>query len=142
MQIKLNRHLLRRKLGPAVPNDGRLTMARKKMTRKKSAGNSGSKPASKTAARRVPMREFSRSLPMSLLRAREAVMRHFRASLRNYDLTEQQWRFLRALASVDTIEVPELARVALLLGPTLSRILRDLAPPHLTHRRVPNPALH
>jgi len=90
----------------------------------------------KPKARRVPMREFSRSLPMSLLRAREAVMRHFRASLRNYDLTEQQWRILRALASVDTIEVTELARVAFLLGPSLSRILRDLEARRLIERRV------
>ena len=82
------------------------------------------------------MREFSRSLPMSLLRAREAVMRHFRASLRTHGLTEQQWRILRALASVDTIEVTELARVAFLLGPSLSRILRDLEARHLIQRQV------
>ena len=73
------------------------------------------------AVRRVPMRDFSRSLPMSLLRAREAVMRHFRASLRQHGLTEQQWRILRALAAIDTIEVTELARAAFLLGPSLSR---------------------
>jgi homoprotocatechuate degradation regulator HpaR len=90
----------------------------------------------KTKGRRVPMREFSRSLPMSLLRAREAVMRHFRASLRVHGLTEQQWRILRALASVDTIEVTELARVAFLLGPSLSRILRDLEARHLIGRRT------
>lgn len=90
----------------------------------------------KAAVRRVPMREFSRSLPMSLLRAREAVMRQFRPSLRDYGLTEQQWRILRALASVDTIEVTELARVAFLLGPSLSRILRDLEARHLIERRV------
>ena len=72
------------------------------------------------------MREFSRSLPMSLLRAREAVMRQFRPSLRRHDLTEQQWRILRALAAIDAIEVTELARIAFLLGPSLSRILRDL----------------
>ena len=82
------------------------------------------------------MREFSRSLPMSLLRAREAVMRQFRPSLRDHGLTEQQWRILRALASVDTIEVTELARVAFLLGPSLSRILRDLEARHLIERRV------
>jgi len=82
------------------------------------------------------MREFSRSLPMSLLRAREAVMRQFRPSLRDHGLTEQQWRILRALASVDTIEVTELARVAFLLGPSLSRILRDLEARHLVERRV------
>jgi homoprotocatechuate degradation regulator HpaR len=94
------------------------------------------KSPSKTTVRRVPMREFSRSLPMSLLRAREAVMRHFRGSLREHGLTEQQWRILRALASVDTIEVTELARVAFLLGPSLSRILRDLEARHLIERKV------
>jgi homoprotocatechuate degradation regulator HpaR len=94
------------------------------------------KSPDKIAARRVPMREFSRSLPMSLLRAREAVMRQFRPSLRDHSLTEQQWRILRALASVDTIEVTELARVAFLLGPSLSRILRDLEGRHLIERRV------
>jgi homoprotocatechuate degradation regulator HpaR len=97
------------------------------MTRKKS-------PSKKV--RRVPMREFSRSLPMSLLRAREAVMRHFRASLRDHGLTEQQWRILRALAAIDAIEVTELARVAFLLGPSLSRILRDLEARHLIERKV------
>ena len=82
------------------------------------------------------MRDFSRSLPMSLLRAREAVMRHFRSSLRHHGLTEQQWRILRALAAVDRIEVTELARVAFLLGPSLSRILRDLEGRRLIERRV------
>jgi homoprotocatechuate degradation regulator HpaR len=82
------------------------------------------------------MREFSRSLPMSLLRAREAVMRQFRPSLRNHGLTEQQWRILRALATVEAIEVTELARMAFLLGPSLSRILRDLEARHLIERKV------
>ena len=82
------------------------------------------------------MRDFSRSLPMSLLRAREAVMRQFRPSLRNHGLTEQQWRILRALTAVDAIEVTELARVAFLLGPSLSRILRDLEARDLIERRT------
>src|SRR5580700_4200819 len=106
------------------------------MARKKSSGRAGSTPATKAGGRRVPMREFSRSLPMSLLRAREAVMRHFRPSLRDHGLTEQQWRILRALTSVDAIEVTELARVAFLLGPSLSRILRDLEARHLIERRA------
>ncbi|MGB3044441.1 MAG: homoprotocatechuate degradation operon regulator HpaR [Xanthobacteraceae bacterium] len=83
----------------------------------------------------MPMREFSRSLPMALMRAREAVMRHFRASLRNHGLTEQQWRILRALGGVEAIEVTELARLAYLLGPSLSRILRDLEQRGLIERR-------
>lgn len=79
-----------------------------------------------TAKTRTRLRSFSKSLPMSLLRAREAVMRHFRASLRRYNMTEQQWRVLRALSDVERIEVTELARATFLLPPSLSRILRDL----------------
>ncbi|MGJ4968252.1 homoprotocatechuate degradation operon regulator HpaR [Bradyrhizobium sp. SZCCHNG3015] len=82
------------------------------------------------------MRDFSQSLPMALLRAREAVMRQFRPNLRQHGLTEQQWRILRALAAVDVIEVTELARVAFLLGPSLSRILRDLEARGLIQREV------
>jgi homoprotocatechuate degradation regulator HpaR len=108
-----------------------VTMARKRSLRATSFGAAG-----KAGVRPVPMREFSRSLPMSLLRAREAVMRHFRPSLRDHGLTEQQWRILRALASIDAIEVTELARLAFLLGPSLSRILRDLEARHLIARRA------
>jgi homoprotocatechuate degradation regulator HpaR len=85
----------------------------------------------RSGATRVRLRDFSKSLPMSLLRAREAVMRHFRASLRQFNITEQQWRVLRALTTVETIEVTELARATYLLSPSLSRILRDLE-----HRRL------
>ena len=106
------------------------------MARNKRPNKSGAEPIVASAARRVPMREFSRSLPMSLLRAREAVMRQFRPSLRQHGLTEQQWRILRALAAVETIEVTELARVAFLLGPSLSRILRDLEARRLIERKV------
>jgi homoprotocatechuate degradation regulator HpaR len=108
----------------AIDDGGSLTMAGKKS------------PNGMFEPRRGPMREFSRSLPMSLLRAREAVMRQFRPSLRNHGLTEQQWRILRALTAVDTIEVTELARVAFLLGPSLSRILRDLEARDLIERRT------
>jgi homoprotocatechuate degradation regulator HpaR len=72
---------------------------------------------------------------MLLLRAREAVMRHFRASLRVHGVTEQQWRVLRALGGVDEIEVTELARRTYLLGPSLSRILPDLEARKLIARR-------
>ena len=106
------------------------------MTGKKSPNGSRPEQEGRLEPRRGPMREFSRSLPMSLLRAREAVMRQFRPSLRNHGLTEQQWRILRALTAVDTIEVTELARVAFLLGPSLSRILRDLEARDLIERRT------
>jgi homoprotocatechuate degradation regulator HpaR len=103
----------------------------KGMDRNSRTGSNAGPPS-----RRVPMREFSRSLPMSLLRAREAVMRQFRPSLRQHGLTEQQWRILRALAAIDAIEVTELARTAFLLGPSLSRILRDLEARRLIERKT------
>lgn len=72
---------------------------------------------------------------MVLLRAREAVMRHFRPPLRHYDLTEQQWRVLRALASHHgPIEVTLLATATYILPPSLSRILKDLAARQLIER--------
>jgi len=72
----------------------------------------------------VGMRGFDRSLPMALMRAREAVMRHFRPSLAEHDLTEQQWRVLRALEDAGTpLSVGELAERTYLLGPSLSRML-------------------
>jgi homoprotocatechuate degradation regulator HpaR len=78
------------------------------------------------ARQALPMREFSRSLPMALLRAREAVMRRFRPALRDQGVTEQQWRILRALAHSGPIEVTALADATFLLAPSLSRILPDL----------------
>jgi len=135
--IKSNQRMLRRKLRARLDTIER-RMARKKLSRKLSKTLlKGEGPRSASAlAHRVPMREFSRSLPMSLLRAREAVMRQFRPSLRNHGLTEQQWRILRALAAIDAIEVTELARVAFLLGPSLSRILRHLEARHLIERKA------
>ncbi|WP_024517334.1 homoprotocatechuate degradation operon regulator HpaR [Bradyrhizobium sp. Tv2a-2] len=102
---------------------------------KKLSSRSGGKDGGQSV-HHLPMREFSRSLPMALLRAREAVMRQFRPSLRQHGLTEQQWRILRALAAVEESEVTELARTAFLLGPSLSRILRDLEARRLIERRT------
>nr|WP_246662981.1 homoprotocatechuate degradation operon regulator HpaR [Pseudolabrys sp. FHR47] len=73
---------------------------------------------------------------MSLLRAREAVMSHFRPSLNHFGITEQQWRVLRALSAVDTIEIMALAERTFLLPPSLSRILRDLDERGLILRRI------
>jgi homoprotocatechuate degradation regulator HpaR len=83
----------------------------------------------------VKLRSFSKSLPMTLLLAREAVMNRFRPTLNLFNITEQQWRVLRALTSVKEIEVMELAKVTYLLAPSLSRILRDMEARGLIERR-------
>lgn len=74
----------------------------------------------------APMRDFQHSLPMELLRAREAAMARFRPMLREHGLTEQQWRVIRALAAYDSIDASELARRSFLLAPSLTRILQFL----------------
>jgi homoprotocatechuate degradation regulator HpaR len=86
---------------------------------------------------KIPMRGFPQSLPMALLRAREAVMRRFRPGLRSRGVTEQQWRILRALAHSGPLEVTALAASTFLLAPSLSRILPDLeARGYITRRQL------
>ncbi len=72
---------------------------------------------------------------MALMRAREAVMRHFRPILANHAVTEQQWRVLRALHdSSSPVSVGELAERTFLLGPSLSRMLASLDERQLIER--------
>jgi homoprotocatechuate degradation regulator HpaR len=112
-------------------------MTRAKRPARAAAGNDD-KHAGAVARRALPMRAFSQSLPMELLRAREAVMRRFRPALRNHRVTEQQWRILRALAHAGPMEVSELADATCLLGPSLSRILPDMEARQLISRRKAN----
>lgn len=67
-----------------------------------------------------------RSLPMSLLRAREVIMAHFRPMLMAHEVTEQQWRVLRVLAETRSVDASELAERASILPPSLTRIIRTL----------------
>ena len=78
------------------------------------------------AAQRQTMRPFERSLPMALLRAREAVMRGFRRQLREYGLNEQEWRIIRALVEVDRVEIGELAERVFILKPSATRTIKNL----------------
>jgi homoprotocatechuate degradation regulator HpaR len=80
------------------------------------------------------MRDFRHSLPMELMKAREAAMARFRPMLRDHGLTEQQWRVLRALAEVETLDASELARRSFLLAPSLTRILQFLDAEQLIER--------
>ena len=71
------------------------------------------------------MRDIELSLPLQLLKAREAAMARFRPMLRSHGLTEQQWRVIRVLAATDDIDGRELARRSFLLAPSLTRILQN-----------------
>jgi homoprotocatechuate degradation regulator HpaR len=80
------------------------------------------------------LRDFRHSLPMELLRAREAAMSRFRPILREHGLTEQQWRVVRVLAENDNIDASEVAARSFLLAPSLTRILQFLEKEGLVRR--------
>lgn len=80
-------------------------------------------------------KDTNRSLPIALLRTREAIMARFRPMLTRHGLTEQQWRVIRVLAEQDEIEVAQLAQRSSILGPSLSRILKNLEAEGLVRKR-------
>jgi homoprotocatechuate degradation regulator HpaR len=89
----------------------------------------------KSSGTRSGLRDDRRSLPIALLRAREAVMQHFRPLHRRGKTTEQQWRVIRVLHFDGEMDAGELARRSYLLAPSLSRILRDLEAQGYLRRR-------
>jgi len=84
----------------------------------------------------IPMRAFDRSLPMALLKAREAVMKKFSPALKEHDLSPQQWRVIRVLVEADELDASEIAERCALLLPSLSRILQNLHRRGLIDRRT------
>ncbi|NOX70344.1 MAG: homoprotocatechuate degradation operon regulator HpaR [Gammaproteobacteria bacterium] len=80
------------------------------------------------------MRDFQHSLPMALLKAREAAMSRFRPMLREHGLTEQQWRTVRTISADEGIDASELARRSFLLSPSLTRILQFLERKNIVRR--------
>ena len=72
------------------------------------------------------LRDIEHSLPLQLLKAREAAMAQFRPMLRQHGLTEQQWRVMRVLSAYPDIDATTLAQRSILLAPSLTRILKYL----------------
>ena len=85
---------------------------------------------------RPRLMDDSRSLPIALLRAREAVMAHFRPHHRKGGITEQQWRVIRVLYLEGEMDATRLAERSYLLAPSLSRILKDLEASEYVRRRT------
>ncbi|MGR3984170.1 MAG: homoprotocatechuate degradation operon regulator HpaR [Gammaproteobacteria bacterium] len=85
-----------------------------------------SRPATARAPNKPPLRDFAHSLPMALLRGREAVMECFRPLLAASGITEQQWRVMRALGESGEQDMAELARRCYILPPSMSGIIKRL----------------
>ncbi|MFE3836196.1 homoprotocatechuate degradation operon regulator HpaR [Pseudogemmobacter sonorensis] len=66
------------------------------------------------------------TLPIALLRAREALMERLRPVLHVHDITEQQWRVVRILREERALDASTLAEHACILAPSLTRILKTL----------------
>jgi homoprotocatechuate degradation regulator HpaR len=103
------------------------------MTKQKNGAN-GAVRTNGAAKAASAMRPFSRSLPMQLMRAREAVMRRFRPHLAARGFSEQQWRIVRALNDAGSLEIGALAEHCQIHGASLSRMLPKLARAGLIRR--------
>jgi homoprotocatechuate degradation regulator HpaR len=69
---------------------------------------------------------FAKTLPMLLLATREALTQRFRHLNQACGLTEQQWRVIRALAEVESLEIQALSALCRIHAASLSRILPKL----------------
>lgn len=65
----------------------------------------------------------NRDLPQQLLKARDALMSHFRPVLNHFGVTEQQWRILRALDEHEQLEPRELCELCQMLSPSMAGVL-------------------
>lgn len=81
------------------------------------------------------MQEFSRSLPMMLYRALDAVMPRFRTIFTEFGLTEQQWRVLRVLWEHKRIALVKLAGMTLISAPSLVGVVDRLQAAGLVTRQ-------
>ena len=85
-------------------------------------------------------KEINRSLAITLLKSREAVMNRFRPMLASAKITEQQWRVLRGLSEYGEVEAGKLAIIACILPQSLSRISRNFEKQNLRDAHFANVA--
>lgn len=71
----------------------------------------------------MPRKLAYRNLPQLFLRAREALLCHFRPIINHFGLTEQQWRILRAISEFDQLEPREICEICQILSPSLTGVL-------------------
>ena len=72
------------------------------------------------------MDTMQRNIPLLLMRAREVMMQNFRPILNKRNLTEQQWRILRALYEAKELEPRELCEICCILSPSMAGILKRM----------------
>ena len=74
--------------------------------------------------RKLP--RFEQTISAVLIGAKEAVLAPMRPKLREYNITEPQWRVLRVINDRGATDASGLAEVGLLHAPSVTRILKEL----------------
>ncbi len=82
------------------------------------------------------VRPYSRSLPLQLMRAREAMMQRFRPHFTRNKLTDQQWRIIRVLVENQSLEILDLSAHCCMQPASLSRILPKMKKDGIITRTV------
>ena len=77
-----------------------------------------------TTIRKLP--PFEQSLAAVMLGAKESVIAPMRSKLRDYNITEPQWRVMRVINDRGATDATGLAEVGLLHAPSVTRILKEL----------------
>jgi homoprotocatechuate degradation regulator HpaR len=83
----------------------------------------------------LPYRITHRNLPQLFLKARDALMAHFRPVLNHFGVTEQQWRILRALDEHGQLEPRELCELCQILSPSMAGVLARMEELGLVERQ-------
>ena len=76
-----------------------------------------------------------RNLPLLLLQARERVLSHFRPMLNANGVTEQQWRIVRVLYEVRSLEPREIVELCRISSPSMAGVLSRMEELGLVARR-------
>ncbi|WP_404713875.1 MarR family winged helix-turn-helix transcriptional regulator [Sphingomonas sp. MMS24-J13] len=77
-----------------------------------------------SAIRKIP--PFEQSLAAIMLSSKEAVIAPMRPKLREFKITEPQWRVMRVINDRGATDATGLAEVGLLHAPSVTRILKEL----------------
>lgn len=82
------------------------------------------------------MPPFEVSLGATLLGAKESVIAPLRTILREYNVTEPQWRVMRVINDRGLTDATGLAETSLLRAPSVTRILKELEERKLIIRKT------
>jgi len=87
-----------------------------------------------SSIRKLP--PFEQSIAAIMLSSKESVIAPMRPKLREFNITEPQWRVLRVINDRGATDATGLAEVGLLHAPSVTRILKELETRKLIVRAV------